>query len=585
MSSFIGTNPHQVPTNGDLGRLAFLDYLGVSDVGTYIPTIASSTAISPTTQISYVSGISTISTIVPPVTLFNGGQITLIPTGKFILSTNDNIAMSVSAQVSRPIILTYESSVNKWYPSYSDSVNRVTITPPATSSTLTVADGKTVILNSTLTVTGTDNKTLTVNKNVTLDGIDDKTLTLNSSVTLSSTNNNAVVLNLRSGGTVVYTTDSVGKLTGGGTNQIAYQTATDVTGFIAAPTTANTVLTYNGTSLVWAGSGLTPTAIKVANGYTAAANDLVRCNTTTTAFSISLPASPLDGTILAFVDVANSFATHNLTINPNGNKIEGSTSSMVSNVNGAYLEFTYISSTTNWKMLQAPLTVSSIVATGTLSATTYLAGDGSWKSLSALSLTATGTKDATTYLAGDNTWKSLSALSLTATGTKDATTYLAGDNTWKSLSALSLTATGTKDATTYLAGDNTWKSIKETSYTPSVSGSGSVSISVDFSTVNSTTIIINLPSGVTGATITFTNLSSIATSGTVFSFSVIVSHTDALSSNTSVVFRHGASLLPKWTGGIVPPSTTTAAAIDIWSFFTYDAGSSLVGSLAMSDVK
>jgi hypothetical protein len=425
------------------------------------------------------------------------------------------------------------------------SINKVAISSVATGATLTIVD----------------NKTVTANKTISFDGADGKTLTLNSSVTLNTTSNAAVTLDLRTGGTVVYTSDAVGKLSGGGANQVAYQTAVDTTGFIAAPTTANTVLTYNGTSLGWAGSGLTTTSIKTSSSpaYTASANDLVRCDTTTNAFSISLPASPLDGTILAFVDVANSFATHNLTINPNGNKIEDSTSSMIANVNGAYLEFTYISATTNWKMLQAPLTVSSIVATGTLSATTYLAGDGSWKTLS--------------------------ASSLSATGTQSATTYLAGDNTWKTLSASSLSATGTQSATTYLAGDNTWKSIKELTYTPTVTGSGSVSISIDFSTVNSTTIVIDLPSGITGATITFTNLSTPATTGTIFSFSVIVSHVSALSADTAIVFRHGASLLPKWTGNIIPPSTIAAASIDIWAFFTYDAGTSLVGSLAMADVR
>ena len=157
---------------------------------------------------------------------------------------------------------------------------------------------------------------------------------------------------------------------------------------------------------------------------------------------------------------------------------------------------------------------------------------------------------------------------------------------WTAISVSSLSATGTRDATTYLAGDNTWKSIKESTYTPTVPATPNPAlITIDFATVNSTTIIINLPSGVTGATITFTNLATPATTGTLFSFSVITSHVTALSGSTSVVFKHGAALLPKWTGGTIPPSTTTAAAIDIWSFFTYDAGASLVGSLAMADVK
>jgi hypothetical protein len=41
----------------------------------------------------------------------------------------------------------------------------------------------------------------------------------------------------------------------------------------------------------------------------------------------------------------------------------------------------------------------------------------------------------------------------------------------------------------------------------------------------------------------------------------------------------------KWAGGLVPPKTTTANAVDIWSFFTYNGGTTWVGSLAMKDVK
>ena len=158
---------------------------------------------------------------------------------------------------------------------------------------------------------------------------------------------------------------------------------------------------------------------------------------------------------------------------------------------------------------------------------------------------------------------------------------------WSSIALSSLSATGTKDATTYLAGDNTWKSIKESTYRPTVPTTPNPAvITIDFSTVTSTTIIINLPAGVTGATITFTNLSTPATTDTIFSFSVIVSHVTALSADTAIVFRHGAlSVLPKWTGNIIPPSTVAATAVDIWAFFTYDAGSSLVGSLAMADVR
>ena len=360
MSSLIGTKPHQVPTNGDLGRLAFLDVIGLSDVGTYIPTIASSSSISPVTSIVYVSGSNAINTIVPPTTFVNGGQLTLIPTGAFVLSTDDNVAIAVSAEISRPIILTYESTFNKWYPSYSNSVNRVTITPPTTSSTFTLVAGKTLTVNKSLTLDGTDDKTLTVNKSITLDGADDKTLKLNASVEINTTSSNAVTLDLRAGGTVVYTSDPVGKLSGGGANQVAYQTAANTTSFIAAPTTANTVLSYNGTNIVWAGSGLTPTPIKTLvtspalTPYVASANDLVRCNTTDAAFSVKLPAAPADGTIIGFMDVSDGFTSYPLTILANGKTIEGDSTAFVLDVSGAYLELLYVTSTGNWKMLQTP---------------------------------------------------------------------------------------------------------------------------------------------------------------------------------------------------------------------------------------
>jgi hypothetical protein len=146
--------------------------------------------------------------------------------------------------------------------------------------------------------------------------------------------------------------------------------------------------------------------------------------------------------------------------------------------------------------------------------------------------------------------------------------------------------TGNTNATTYLRGDGTWQStLNEGTYTVTGITGTAASITVDFSTITSSTIIIALPSGTTSANITFTNLAARATANTIFSFGVILSHVSALTSNSSTVFKHGANLLPKWTGNIVPPSTTTANAIDIWSFFTYDAGASLVGSLAMIDVR
>lgn len=65
------------------------------------------------------------------------------------------------------------------------SINKVTITGPATSATLTIADGKTFTVNGTLTLAGTDGKTLTVNNSLTLAGTDGTTITFPAAMTVA----------------------------------------------------------------------------------------------------------------------------------------------------------------------------------------------------------------------------------------------------------------------------------------------------------------------------------------------------------------------------------------------------------------
>lgn len=57
------------------------------------------------------------------------------------------------------------------------SINKVAITAPATSATLTISDGKTLTASNSLTLAGTDGKTLTVSNSITLAGTDSTTMT------------------------------------------------------------------------------------------------------------------------------------------------------------------------------------------------------------------------------------------------------------------------------------------------------------------------------------------------------------------------------------------------------------------------
>ena len=83
------------------------------------PTIASSATIAPTAAITFISGTTTINTITAPSPLSAaGGQITLIPTGLWSTGTSGNIALATTAVVGKALILFYDATTTKWYPSY-----------------------------------------------------------------------------------------------------------------------------------------------------------------------------------------------------------------------------------------------------------------------------------------------------------------------------------------------------------------------------------------------------------------------------------------------------------------------------------
>jgi len=83
-------------------------------------------------------------------------------------------------------------------------------------------------------------------------------------------------------------------------------------------------------------------------GFTAVAGRGYPCNTTSAAFTVTLPASPSVGDQVAIVDYAGTFDTNALTINPNGNKIEGATSNLQLTGEREGATLTYIDSTQGW---------------------------------------------------------------------------------------------------------------------------------------------------------------------------------------------------------------------------------------------
>jgi hypothetical protein len=83
-------------------------------------------------------------------------------------------------------------------------------------------------------------------------------------------------------------------------------------------------------------------------GFTGAAGEGYFCDTTSAAFTATLPAGTL-GDEISFIDYAGTFDTNNLTIAPNGSeKIQGSAASLTVSVERAGLTLVYTDGTQGW---------------------------------------------------------------------------------------------------------------------------------------------------------------------------------------------------------------------------------------------
>ena len=115
------------------------------------------------------------------------------------------------------------------------------------------------------------------------------------------------------------------------------------------------VLNDNGTMVqvamtdikTYIGGGTSWQAVKTSN-FTAAAGQGVFCDTSSAAFTLTLPASPSIGDEVAFKDYAKTFDTNNLTIARNSSKIEGATNDLTVDVEGAGNTLVFTDSTQGW---------------------------------------------------------------------------------------------------------------------------------------------------------------------------------------------------------------------------------------------
>jgi hypothetical protein len=113
--------------------------------------------------------------------------------------------------------------------------------------------------------------------------------------------------------------------------------------------TTGQVLQTNGSGVLsFATVGGTAWQSVQTTGFTAVAGRGYPCNTTSSAFTITLPASPSVGDTIQIVDYAGTFATNNITLARNGLNIEGGTANKILTTNREAVTITYVDSTQGW---------------------------------------------------------------------------------------------------------------------------------------------------------------------------------------------------------------------------------------------
>ena len=114
--------------------------------------------------------------------------------------------------------------------------------------------------------------------------------------------------------------------------------------------TANQVIQTDGSgnlSFATVSGGAAWQAVQT-SGFTAVAKQGYFCNTTSSAFTVTLPAVATIGDFISFIDYAGTFDTNNLTIARNGHKIQGDASDLTVATERAGFTLVYVDATQGW---------------------------------------------------------------------------------------------------------------------------------------------------------------------------------------------------------------------------------------------
>jgi len=246
-----------------------------------------------------------------------------------------------------------------------DSNIDINITPKGTGDVVLTADTVSVgdaAAAATLRSSGAGTLTVTTG------GATDLILSTNNGTTSSN-----ITITDAAGGDVTVTPSTTGSLvvqgnstqagkiklyndTDAGTYFASFQpgTLTEDTAYILPTADAGTsgdALTSNASgTLSWTTmSGGTSWQAIDTTGFTAVAGEGYFCNTTSGAFTATLPASPSLGDEVSFIDYAATFDSNNLTVAPDGSeKIEGTAADLTVAVERAAFTLVFTDSTQGW---------------------------------------------------------------------------------------------------------------------------------------------------------------------------------------------------------------------------------------------
>jgi len=89
----------------------------------------------------------------------------------------------------------------------------------------------------------------------------------------------------------------------------------------------------------------------VSANYTLKSKDKVFADTSGGAFTVTLPANPVTGDNVEIIDVHGTFATNNLIVARNGERINSLLENLTCNIDSIRFFLIYVDSTIGWKLV------------------------------------------------------------------------------------------------------------------------------------------------------------------------------------------------------------------------------------------